>query len=229
MPGQNTKPKTMKNPTKVSVIINYKKLTGKDALDLTQKLNECDNILLSQYNIILAMQTVDALQLSNNRFDIFIQDIYSDEENCFLKQFSGKSDLKNDNIVGILLNHPEKPLSSEMIAEYISLANHLQLQIVLCATSIQEATRLNSFSPMYIGLENESLIGKNISLIDHCPEIVQQVTSTIDNDILIGAGIRTAEDLKHVVKFGGSGVLISSLVLSSPDPITSLIKFLTVS
>ncbi|HMI64156.1 MAG TPA: hypothetical protein VK518_24735, partial [Puia sp.] len=78
----------------------------------------------------------------------------------------------------------------------------------------------------FIGLEKQELIGKDASFVNHCPEIVRQAKSHVGAEILIGAGIKSANDLRHVIDTGGSGVLVSSLILKSNNPSLTLTEFL---
>lgn len=114
-----------------------------------------------------------------------------------------------------------------MLAERSFAVRKLGLEIMLCATSLDEGIDLsNRFEPKYLAVENEQLIGKDISICDYCPEMVTEVVQRIDNRILFGGGIRTPSDIHFILKKGGSGVLISSLVIKSPDPLTTLKKLL---
>jgi triosephosphate isomerase len=208
---------------KTTIIINLKKLNGSDAIDLIEKLNKTDNKITNKYNIILAVQTLDVPELSKFcKFKIYVQDIFSETKNSFLQcqlDFC-------ENVKGVILNHPEKKLTVIELEKSLKKAKQFDLETIICATSIEEAIQISTYSPMYIGFEHETLIGKDISFTTHCPEILKQVKSQIDSKILIGAGIKTNLDLKYVLQSGGSGVLISSLILKSTDPLYTLSTFL---
>jgi len=106
--------------------------------------------------------------------------------------------------------------------ESIRRAEDLDIQKVICATSVEEASKMDKLAPHYIGLENEDLIGKDISFTDHCPRMLEMVRARVNNRILVGAGIKNVRDVKHVINSGGAGVLISSLIVKSPDPAKTL-------
>ncbi len=213
------------NGKKAAIVINFKKLNGKEASELMTKLNAITEES-QKYNIILAMQARDAVEVPPHcKFRIFIQDIFSARDDCFLHFFQDRSQLC-PNISGVILNHPEKKLTCPVLDRSIEKARELGLSTLLCATTIEEAVGLKGYSPRYIGIEDESLIGKDVSFTDHNPEIVKMARSRIEQDILIGAGVRTTRDLKQVIDTGGSGVLISSLILKSQDPLKSLLNFL---
>jgi triosephosphate isomerase len=212
---------------KSTIVVNFKKLTGKEALDLAERLNKFDGILRNKYDIILAVQAPDVNIISQYcKFEIFVQDTFSEEKNCFLTFFTNNDYKKDHNIAGVILNHPEKKLSTDLLRSSIKKAKELNIKILICATTIEEAVELNKYDPHYIGIESEALIGKNESFLNHCPEIVQQAKLKINTNILIGAGIKTSQDFKHVINAGGSGVLVSSLILKSNDPLHTLNEFL---
>lgn len=211
---------------KKTIIINCKRWEGKEVNNLVERLNNVDEDLLLSYDIILAVQVPDAIKISRtSRFRIFIQDIFSVQQYCFLEYFKYHRKLE-DNIAGVILNHPEKKLNESVLKASIAKANELELETIICATSIDEAIAVNKYAPNYIGIENETLIGKDVSFTDHCPEIVQQAKLKLNNNVLIGAGIRNAFDFRHVINSGGAGVLVSSLILKSPDPGDALMKIL---
>jgi triosephosphate isomerase len=209
---------------RITIVINFKKLTGKQAHDLMVELNEYRND--DRYEIILALQANDAVIASSvSKFKIFIQDIFSSEEECFTRYFRERSRARI-KVAGVLLNHPEKKLASPALEESVETANKLNLSTLICATTIDEAIALRQYSPKYIGIEDARLIGRDISFRDCNPEIVTMAKSKIETDILIGAGIRTEKDLQHVITTGGSGILVSSLILRSENPLQALVKLL---
>jgi triosephosphate isomerase len=215
------------NTPKKTVIVNFKKLAGNDAVDLAIKLNEADDALLDTYDIVLAVQAPDIVKVSQCcKFSIFVQDIFSDEKNSFLQYFEKIRFSGCYNVTGVILNHPEKKLSPDVLEASIRKAMEMELKLLICATSIREAVRLDKYAPSFIGIENEDLIGKEDSFVNHCPQIVREAKSHIGADILIGAGVKTSHDLNHVIETGGSGVLISSLILKSTDPSSTLNDFL---
>lgn len=215
-----------KQKPKSTIVVNFKKLNGKEALELAKKLGKADNDLMNEHEIILAVQADDALEISRFcRVKVFIQDIYSEEENCFLKYFQPNFNVHR-NVKGVILNHPEKKLSGHVLETSVNRAKELGMQTLICATSVEEVVEIDKYSPGYICIENEALIGRDISFIEECPEIVQLAKMRTKNKILIGAGIRTSRDLDHVMTTGGAGVIVSSLILKSADPLNALFSLL---
>lgn len=212
---------------KSTIIVNFKKLVGAAALELVEELNKSDDILFDRYDIILALQAPDAVNVPPAcKFRIFIQDTFSDDKDRFLAFFQDHSTSHPSSVSGVILNHPEKKLSDGELDACVEKARALNIDTLICATTIDEAIELNRYAPRYIGIESEALIGKDDSFINHCPGIVAEARQHIQTDILIGAGIKTPEDLLHVLNTGGAGVLVSSLILKSKQPLNTLIDFL---
>lgn len=211
---------------KTTVVVNFKGLKGIEVETLAQEIDRGQAQIPDSYDIVLAIQAVDAVRVSSLcRSRIFIQDIFSEDQYSFLNFFSNDYPGR-DNISGVILNHPEKKLSESLLQESVEKARQMKIEMLICATSIEEGIRLSQYAPRFIGIENEELIGKSISFTDHCPEIVHLARKKIGHEILIGAGIRSAQDLRHVVNTGGAGVLVSSLILRSSDPFNELLKLL---
>ncbi|NIG57749.1 triose-phosphate isomerase [Chitinophaga sp. Cy-1792] len=215
-----------KKKNKSTIIVNFKKLVGAAALELVDELSKSDDLLLSKYDIILALQAPDAVNVPPDcKFRIFIQDTFSDEKDGFLSFFQHHA-IRHPSVAGVILNHPEKKLSAGELHACVEKARALDMEMLICATTISEAVELNRYAPHYIGIESEALIGKDDSFTNHCPDIVEEARQHIQTDILIGAGIKTPEDLHHVINTGGSGVLVSSLILKSKQPLNTLTDFL---
>jgi len=204
------------------IIINFKKLLGRAAIELAQKLNEVEERLLDRYDIILAVQAPDILEVCRCcKFKVFVQDTFSHPDHLFLNYLKGRGRI-HPRLAGIILNHPEIKLPNYLLLENIKRAEELDIQQVICATTIEEALEMDKLSPHYIGLENEDLIGKDISFTDYCPEVLQIAKERVSSLILIGAGIKSVRDVRGVIDSGGAGVLISSLIIRSADPVNAL-------
>jgi len=211
----------------MTVIVNFKKLTGDEATRLALQLNEVDDALLDKYEIVLAVQAPDIVSISRcSKFTVFVQDTFSDEKDCFLRYFENLSSKGCRHVGGVILNHPEKKIGVELLEENILRARELDMRVLICATDVGEAIAFDKYTPSFIGLEKQELIGKDASFVNHCPEIVRQAKSHVGAEILIGAGIKSANDLRHVIDTGGSGVLVSSLILKSNNPSLTLTEFL---
>jgi len=213
----------MKKSERKIIMINFKKISGEKAFLLARKLEKVDPHICEMFDVILALQPQDAYHISSKvKLPLFVQDISSYPESQFLSAID-RGSLKKSNIRGVILNHPQKKLTLDALEESIAVGRKLGLEILLCASSIDEAVQINDrYTPDYIAVENEQLIGKDISLVQYCPEVVPNVLDRINNRILFGGGIKSPEDIKFVIQNGGFGVLVASLIINSKNPLATL-------
>ncbi|MCL4406555.1 triose-phosphate isomerase [Candidatus Parvarchaeota archaeon] len=75
--------------------------------------------------------------------------------------------------------------------------------------------------PTAIAYEPPELIGGDISVSSSKPEIVKEFCDIVKSGSaslpLIGAGIKTPEDVKKSVELGAEGILVASGVMKSKD------------
>jgi triosephosphate isomerase len=92
---------------------------------------------------------------------------------------------------------------------------------------VNEAKDLQEFSPDYIAFEPESFIGSETSVVDADASEIADVIDSVDSPVLIGAGIKSKHDVKVCHDLGAAGILISSHVVKSKEPITFLNNLLS--
>ena len=134
-------------------------------------------------------------------------------------------------IRGSLLNHSENRVSLTHIESTIKRAKEVDFEITVCAADEDEVSRIAQFSPNSIAYEPPSLIGGNISVSTSKPDVIERATKICKKSgvrLLVGAGIKKAEDVKRSIELGADGILVASGVVLSTDPknaINSLINF----
>ena len=130
---------------------------------------------------------------------------------------------------GTLVNHSEARLESATIPSLVTRIRVVGLEVCLCIRTSEEARRYAQLQPNYIAVEPEELIGTGRSVSRVLPELI---TSTVNaarqagfkNDILCGAGVTNAEDVKAAIRLGASGILVSSGVVKAADPYAALLE-----
>ncbi len=135
---------------------------------------------------------------------------------------------------GSLLNHSEKPLSPGKIRQILSVVkkgpNELSsFKLMVCLKSRgQAASWAKSLKPVpdYFAYEPPELIGGEVSVSKAKPGVVGDVVEILKNHkVVVGAGIKSADDVKKSLELGAYGVLISSGVVLSKDPKKALKDF----
>ena len=123
---------------------------------------------------------------------------------------------------GVVLNHSEKQMEIEDIEKAINLAKAHGLKVVACANDIAVSKAISVFEPDYVAVEPPELIGGDISVSSAKPEVIKgavdAVRSVSKSKVLVGAGIKGAEDVKRAVELGAEGVFVASGIVKADDP-----------
>lgn len=120
---------------------------------------------------------------------------------------------------GVMLNHVEKPLSFEILAETIKRADEVGLTTIVCADSMADASRIAGLHPDIIVAEPSELIGTGVSV---GPEYVAAATDSVKNVdknilVLTAAGIAGGEDVYNTIMAGADATGSSSGVAKASD------------
>lgn len=119
--------------------------------------------------------------------------------------------LKKIGIKGSLLNHAEHKIAD--VGKYSQIDD--QIPLCLCVSDTFElALDLNrnpDFTPKFVAYEPPGLIGGNISVSKSKPEVIENIVDKFSKyPILVGAGIKSNEDVQIAQKLGAKGILIAS-------------------
>ena len=127
--------------------------------------------------------------------------------------------LKKNGIFGSLLNHAECQISDTQINLAIEKARDLGLFTIVCANTAQRGEELSAFAPDLIAVEPPALIGGDISVSKADPDIVKDAVAMVGRGrVLVGAGVKSGEDVRIALELGASGVLLASGVTKAADP-----------
>ncbi len=120
---------------------------------------------------------------------------------------------------GTILNHSERRLERDVLAKAIARAKEVGLKTIVCAETPEEGATFLEFDPDYIAVEPPELIGGDISVSSSQPEIIDNAAKLIGSEkLLVGAGVKTGEDVRIAIKLGAKGVLLASGVTKAEDP-----------
>lgn len=136
--------------------------------------------------------------------------------------------VKDVGAYGTLLNHAECQVGDIALKKSIEMARELDLFTVVCANTPEKGTEIMKFNPDLIAVEPPELIGGDISVSKADPSIIEKAVQLIGkNRVLVGAGIKTGEDIKIALALGASGVLLASGVTKSQDPYAVLMDLVS--
>jgi len=123
--------------------------------------------------------------------------------------------LLETGVSGGIVNHAENPRTNEEILKILKdfKSADPKFIVIVCAESVARAVEICSVCkdvlPDYIAIEPPELIGGDISVTTR-PELIKEAVSQINCPVLVGAGVKSSEDLKKALEFGAKGVLLAS-------------------
>ena len=120
---------------------------------------------------------------------------------------------------GVMLNHVEKPLSFEVLAETIKRADEVGLTTIVCADSMADASRIAGLHPDIIVAEPSELIGTGVSVGPEYVAAAADSVKNVDANILVltAAGIAGGEDVYNTIMAGADATGSSSGVAKAAD------------
>lgn len=121
---------------------------------------------------------------------------------------------------GSLLNHSDYRLGwSQIQHQFLELMTHGK-RVCICAATPQEANEVSTFGSDFVAYEPPSLIGsRDKSVSSERPKEIEEVVKKLaPQQVLIGAGIHSPEDIRVGLKLGAKGFLISTDVVKAKDP-----------
>lgn len=132
--------------------------------------------------------------------------------------------VKNLGAAGTLLNHSEHRIEKEKLFQKCKKAKEAGLTVIMCVENVEEAVEyMAACDPDYISLEPKELIGGDISVCTANPEIISEAVRRVGcNRIIVGAGVKKAEDVRMAKQLGASGILLASGVTKADNPLSVL-------
>jgi triosephosphate isomerase (TIM) len=129
---------------------------------------------------------------------------------------------------GALLNHAERPLSTQSIKATIAYLKKEHLHAIVCAESVKRLEELSMHADATLfAIEPPELIGGDVSVAIARPDIVGNAVQASPKPLLIGAGIKDHNDFSIALQMGAKGVLLSSGIVLAKDWRKAFLKLLT--
>ncbi len=193
-------------------------LYGDDIMELAQAADAASEKY--DVDIIFTCPVVDIRRVSEGTKHIHVFAPHMDP----IAPGRGLADILPESLVaagaeGVMLNHVEKPLAFEVLAETIKRADEVGLTTIVCADSMADASRIATLHPDIIVAEPSELIGTGVSV---GPEYVAAATDSVkrvDSSILVltAAGIANGEDVYNTIMAGADATGSSSGVAKATD------------
>lgn len=128
--------------------------------------------------------------------------------------------VKAAGAVGVMLNHAEKPISMETVAQTIKRADEVGLATIVCADTLEDVKTIAKMGPNLIVAEPTELIGTGqTSDANYVVDTIKAVEE-INPDIMVlqGAGISNGKDVYNTIKLGAQATGSTSGIIKAADP-----------
>lgn len=211
------------------IIVNFKlheSAVGSSALELA-KIHEkiADETGVS---IGIAVNPLDLMEVASNvSIPVFSQHIDPVSYGSFTGHISPDL-VKSTGAYGTLLNHAEHQIGDDVLRRSIDCAHDAGLFTIVCADTPEQAKKISEYSPGMIAVEPPGLIGGDISVAKADPGIVEKSVEMVGRgELLVGAGVKSGDDVRISLALGASGVLLASGVTKSDDPYRVLMDLIS--
>ena len=210
----------MRTPCLVINFKAFKEGTGKSAV----KISKAAEIISNNLNVCIAVSPnfFDLKEIAKkSSIPVFAQHMDTVEEGAFTGHVTAFQ-IKEAGGMGVIINHSEKRIELDDIEDAIEMARKYNLTTIVCANEIEVAKAIAVLNPDFIALEPPELIGGNISVSQAQPEVITNLVSEVKKysskvKLLVGAGVKTKEDVKKAIELGTDGVILASGVVKAKD------------
>lgn len=194
----------------------YDESTGKNALSLIRRIEEKFG---NSRSIAVVLNPMDSM--IETKMAKFIQTAEPLEPGAYTGHIP-IGILPKYGFSGVMINHSENRVSIETIGKSVLMASGYKLKTLVCAEDVPTIERVAAFGPDYIAYEPPELIGGDVSVSSARREIVAEAAKILQGKrsaLVVGAGIKSKQDIRMSKELGAQGVLVASGVVKSKEPI----------
>ena len=208
----------------------YESSTGERALKLAKFADEVHD----EYGVpvIIAVQAIDIAKISST---VDIPVFAEHAEPVGFGAHTGAvllESVKAAGAKGTIINHSEHTLDLKIIEKTVQRAKELGLKTIVCAGTADQAKAVACFVPDFVAFEPPELIGGNVSVSSAQPDVIKDAVKKVKSispttEVLVGAGVKSKEDVDKAVFLGAVGVLLASHITEAKfqkEAIKGLIK-----
>lgn len=195
----------------------YKRASGLKAIELAKL---CEKVALeTEKEIIPVVQAADIYRVNKEAeaLKVFCQHVDEVEGGAFTGHILIE-DVEENGAIGTILNHSENRIPMDKIERTIKRCKQLGFPVVVCAKDADEVKKIAKLKPNYVAYEPPELIGGKISVSTAKPEVItESVKKAGDVPLIVGAGVKTTDDVKKSIKLGAVGVLVASGIVEAEN------------
>jgi len=128
--------------------------------------------------------------------------------------------IKDAGAVGVQLNHAEKPLPLDVLAQTIRRADEVGLATMVCADSVEDVKAVAAMGPTVLIAEPTELIGTGTTSDEDYVRQTLAAVQAINPNIMVlqAAGISNGDDVYDVIRQGAQATGCSSGIAKAADP-----------
>jgi len=195
------------------IVVNLKTYKqGKAVIKLAKIIEKVDK------KIIIGVQASDVYEINKSvKNPIYAQHVDPNEPGR-ATGFILPESVKADGAKGVFLNHSEHKISFSVLKKTMKRCKKLKLKILVFASSLSEAKKIKTLKPDYLIYEPPELVGGKKSVSKSKQEVIANIKKKLKMKFLVGAGIKTNEDIRIAMKLGASGIAVSSAITKAKNP-----------
>lgn len=203
------------------VVINFKTyVEGKSAVELAKKVEKFDK------NIIVGIAPTDIYRVSSEtKLKVFAEHVDPFQKGR-ATGFITPEAVKAACAKGVFLNHSEHKITYKELTETVKRCRKVGLEILIFASSLKEAKAVKKLKPEYLAYEPPELVGGKISVSTAKPEMIKKISKELGKSFLVGAGVKTKQDVDIAMKLGASGIAVASGIVAVKNPEKALREML---
>lgn len=206
------------------IVVNfkaYKNSIGKNAVKLAKICEECAKETGAEIVVCVQVADVHAVK-SAVRIPVFVEHMDPINFGAHTGQ-DLPEDLVENGASGVLINHSEDKVTMQTIKEDINRARDVGLKTLVCGVNTHECKYIVDLEPDFVAIEPPELIGGDVSVSTSKPELVSNSADIINESknktlLLVGAGVKSSDDVKKSLKLGAKGVLLASGITKAESP-----------
>lgn len=211
------------------IVVNFKLYeqgTGDGALKLAKI---CEKVSVeSGVNIIVVVNPIDLEDVVNAvNIPVFVQHVDPVSYGSHTGQISPEL-VFSAGAKGVLLNHNEDRIDDEVLKNTIKKSQEAGLVTLVCLEGIESFEKFKNMNADLYALEPKELIGGSEAVSTAACSVIENAVNVFENGrIIVGGGVKSADDVKVALALGASGVLVASAVVRSEDPYSALLKLVS--
>lgn len=206
------------------IITNFKayhEATGANAVELAKEHER----LANEYGVNLAIAG-QAMDLSMLAAAVSIPVLAQHVDGVGYGAHTGSVPVEIAHAMGVdgsLLNHSERRISDTEIARALEDLKEMGMLSLVCAENVEEGHKFAEMGADFVAIEPPELIGGDISVSTAKPELISDAVKLIGpGKVIVGAGIKSKEDVCTALELGAVGILLASGVVKAENPTEKL-------